>query len=110
MIVTGFCDGSTMPSFALEYPILWIANNIPCSNGYTHKCRFITRYNIWWRNFVGYGKRGRANFQIEGILVNMSLVIEVIDELQKLETTLLEIKEVIGDNGFVILHEIWHMI
>jgi len=40
----------------------------------------------------------------------MSLAIEVIDELQKLETTLPEIKEVIGDNGFVILHEIWRMI
>lgn len=59
-----------------------------------------------WTGVEGYGKRGKSNFQIEGISVNMPLLIEVIDELPKLETILPEIKEVIGDNGFVTLHEV----
>ena len=59
-----------------------------------------------WTGVTGYGKRGKSNFQIEGISVNMPLLIEVIDELPKLETILPEIKEVIGDNGLVTLHEV----
>jgi uncharacterized protein len=59
-----------------------------------------------WTGVAGYGKRGKSNFQIEGISVNMPLLIEVIDELPKLETILPEIKEVIGDNGLVTLHEV----
>lgn len=59
-----------------------------------------------WTGVAGYGKRGKSNFQIEGISVNMPLLIEVIDDLPKLETILPEIKEVIGDNGLVTLHEV----
>jgi len=59
-----------------------------------------------WTGVAGYGKRGKSNFQIEGISVNMPILIEVIDELPKLETILPEIKEVIGDNGLVTLHEV----
>jgi len=59
-----------------------------------------------WTGVAGYGKRGKSNFQIEGISVNMPLLIEVIDELPKLETILPEIKEVIGDNGLVTIHEV----
>ncbi len=55
---------------------------------------------------AGYGKRGKSNFQVEGISVNMPLMIEVIDELQKIETILPEIKEAIGDNGLVTLHKV----
>jgi PII-like signaling protein len=51
-----------------------------------------------WTGIAGYGKRGKSNFQIEGISVNMPLVIEVIEELSKIETILPEIKKVIGDN------------
>lgn len=59
-----------------------------------------------WTGVAGYGKRGKSNFQIEGISVNMPLLIEVIDELEKLEPTLPEIKKIIGDNGLVTLHEV----
>ncbi|HXX05817.1 MAG TPA: DUF190 domain-containing protein [Candidatus Bathyarchaeia archaeon] len=59
-----------------------------------------------WTGVAGFGKRGKSNFEIEGISVNMPLLIEVIDELTKLEAILPDIKEVIGDNGLVTLHEI----
>ncbi|MGI0101792.1 MAG: DUF190 domain-containing protein [Nitrosotalea sp.] len=59
-----------------------------------------------WTGVSGYGKRGKSNFQIEGISVNMPLIIEVIDDLKKIENILPEIKEIIGDNGFVTVHEI----
>ena len=55
---------------------------------------------------AGFGKRGESNFQIEGISINMPLVIEVIEELSTIETILPEIKKVVGDNGLVTLHEI----
>ncbi|MEM2785094.1 MAG: DUF190 domain-containing protein [Candidatus Nitrosotenuis sp.] len=59
-----------------------------------------------WTGVSGFGKRGKSNFQIEGITVNMPLVIEVVDELKKLESILPQIKEIIGDNGLVTLHEV----
>ena len=59
-----------------------------------------------WTGVAGFGKRGKSNFQIEGISVNMPLLIEVIDELSKLEVILPSIKKVIGDNGLVTIHEV----
>jgi len=59
-----------------------------------------------WTGMGGYGKRGKSNMYVEGISVNMPLVIEVIDELSKLEKILPEIKEIVGDNGLITMHEV----
>ncbi|MDE1861749.1 MAG: DUF190 domain-containing protein [Thaumarchaeota archaeon] len=59
-----------------------------------------------WTGVEGYGKRGKSNFQIEGISVNMPLIIEAIDDLQKIESALPEIKRIVGDNGLVTLSEV----
>ncbi|MDE1829968.1 MAG: DUF190 domain-containing protein [Thaumarchaeota archaeon] len=59
-----------------------------------------------WTGVEGYGKRGKSNFQIEGITVNMPLIIEVIDELPKIESVLPAIKKIVGDNGLITLHEV----
>ncbi len=59
-----------------------------------------------WTGVSGYGKRGKSNFQVEGISVNMPLLIEVIDELKKIETILPEIKKIIGDNGLITLNKV----
>lgn len=61
---------------------------------------------IVWTGVEGYGKRGDSNVIIEGFSVNMPMLIETIDELQKLEKVLPEIKELIGDNGLITLHEV----
>src|SRR5437879_13764474 len=59
-----------------------------------------------WTGTGGYGKRGESNVHVEGISVNMPLVIEVIDELSKLERILPEIKDIVGDNGLITMHEV----
>ena len=59
-----------------------------------------------WTGVEGYGKRGKSNFQIEGISVNMPLMIEVVEELPKIEAVLPEIKKIVGDNGLITLHEV----
>src|SRR5690242_14043358 len=59
-----------------------------------------------WTGMGGYGKRGRSNIQVEGISVNMPLIIEIIDELSKLEKILPDIKEIVGDNGLITLQEV----
>lgn len=58
-----------------------------------------------WSGMAGFGKRGRSNFQIEGISINMPLVIEVVEQKQKLQEMLPEIKQAVGDNGLVTIHE-----
>ena len=59
-----------------------------------------------WTGMGGYGKRGESTTHVEGISINMPLVIEVIDELEKLEKVLPEIKKLVDDNGLITVHEV----
>jgi uncharacterized protein len=61
---------------------------------------------IVWTGVDGFGKRKRASIRLEGITINMPLVIEVIDEPSKLEPLLPQIKRMIDENGMVTLHEV----
>lgn len=59
-----------------------------------------------WTGVDGYGKRGKSTLHVEGITINMPLVIEAIDELEKLEKILPEIKMMVDDNGLITLNEV----
>ncbi len=59
-----------------------------------------------WTGIGGYGKRGNSTIHVEGISINMPLVIEVIDKLEKLEKVLPEIKKLVDDNGLITIHEV----
>ena len=60
-----------------------------------------------WTGVDGFGKRGRSALHWEGVLVNMPLVIEAVDEQLKLEPLLPEIKRVVGANGLVSIQDIY---
>ncbi len=60
-----------------------------------------------WTGVNGFGKRGKSTMHLEGILVNMPLIIEVIDEQSKLEPLLPELKRLVGDNGLVSIQDIF---
>lgn len=60
-----------------------------------------------WAGVDGFGKRKRSTLKLEGITITKPLVIEVIDEASKLEPLLIEIKQLVNDNGLVTLHEIY---
>lgn len=59
-----------------------------------------------WTGVDGFGKRRRSTIQLEGITINMPMVIEVIEEQSKLEPLLPQIKRMVNDNGIVTLHEV----
>jgi PII-like signaling protein len=59
-----------------------------------------------WTGVDGFGKRKRATIKLEGITINMPMVIEVIEEISKLEPLLPQIRRMVGDNGLVTLHEV----
>jgi PII-like signaling protein len=58
-----------------------------------------------WTGVNGFGKRGKSTLQIEGITVNMPLIIEVLDEQVKLEPLLPELKQLVGDDGLISITE-----
>jgi PII-like signaling protein len=60
-----------------------------------------------WTGVNGFGKRGRSTLKLEGVTVNMPLIIEVIDEQSKLEPLLPELKRIVGDNGLVSIQDIY---
>ena len=59
-----------------------------------------------WTGVDGFGKRRRSTIHLEGITINMPLVMEVIDEQSRLEPLLPQIKRMVNDNGVVSLHEV----
>jgi uncharacterized protein len=59
-----------------------------------------------WTGVDGFGKRRRSTLTIEGITMNMPMIIEVIDEKSKLETLLPDLKMMVDDNGIVTIHEV----
>jgi uncharacterized protein len=58
-----------------------------------------------WTGVDGFGKRGKSTMHLEGVQVNMPLIIEVVDEQSKLEPLLPELKRIVGDNGLVTVQE-----
>ncbi len=58
-----------------------------------------------WTGVDGFGKRGKSTMHLEGIQINMPLIIEVIDLEEKLEPLLVELKRLIDDNGLVTVQE-----
>ena len=59
-----------------------------------------------WTGVDGFGKRRRSKLKLEGVTINMPMVIEIIDEKSKLEPLLPQIKRMVDDNGIVTLHEV----
>ncbi len=59
-----------------------------------------------WTGVDGFGKRGKSTLHIEGIAVNMPLIIDVIDEKQKLEPLLPDLKLLVGDNGLISVTDV----
>jgi uncharacterized protein len=59
-----------------------------------------------WTGVDGFGKRKRSIMRLEGIVINMPMIIEVTEDKSKLEPLLPQIRRMVGDNGLVTLHEI----
>jgi uncharacterized protein len=59
-----------------------------------------------WTDVDGFGKRRRSTVHLEGITINMPMMIEVIDDKSKLEPLLPQIRRMAGDNGLVTLQEV----
>jgi PII-like signaling protein len=62
--------------------------------------------SIVWLGIDGFGRRGRSTIHLEGLMINQPLMIETIDEAQKIEPLLLPLKKIIGDNGFITIHTV----
>jgi uncharacterized protein len=60
-----------------------------------------------WTGVNGFGKRGKSTMHLEGVSVNMPLIIEVIDEQSKLEPLLPDLKGIIGDDGLLTVQDVY---
>jgi len=54
----------------------------------------------------GYGARGVARADVLGLSVNLPIVIETVDEYQKIEAVLSQVKQIVGSNGLITLEEV----
>lgn len=60
-----------------------------------------------WTGVDGFGKRGKSTLHLEGVVVNMPLLIEVVDLQAKLEPLLPELRTIVGDDGLVTITELF---
>ena len=58
-----------------------------------------------WTGVDGLGKRKRSTVYLEGITINMPMIV-VLDEKSKLEPLLPQIRRMVGDNALVMLYEV----
>lgn len=61
---------------------------------------------IVWLGVDGFGRRGRSTVHLEGLMINQPMMIETVDEREKIEPLLLPLKNLIGDNGFITIHKV----
>jgi len=61
---------------------------------------------IVWLEVDGFGRRGKSTVHLEGLMINQPMMIETIDEEEKIEPLLLSLKSMIGDNGFITIHRV----
>jgi PII-like signaling protein len=55
----------------------------------------------------GFGRRGKSTVHIEGISINYPIIIEVVDEPEKLLPLLPQIKRMVDDNGVMTYQEVF---
>lgn len=58
-----------------------------------------------WTDVNGFGKRRKSTLHLEGVSVNMPLIIDVVDKQEKLESLLPDLKLIVGDNGLLTIQE-----
>ncbi len=54
----------------------------------------------------GYGARGSSRVDILGLSVNLPVIIETVDDYQKIESVLSSVKNIVGGNGLITLEEV----
>ncbi|MGN6709773.1 MAG: DUF190 domain-containing protein, partial [Candidatus Nitrosocosmicus sp.] len=59
-----------------------------------------------WLGVDGFGKRGKSTTHLEGITMNQPLIIETIDEREKLEPLLIPLKRMVNDNGMITFYDV----
>jgi PII-like signaling protein len=59
-----------------------------------------------WQGVRGYGTRGASRADILGLSINLPQVIETVDEYQRIEDVLSDVKRIVGSNGLITLEEV----
>lgn len=59
-----------------------------------------------WLGVDGFGKRGKSTTRLEGITLNQPLMMEIVDDREKIEPLLIQIKKMVDDHGLVTVHEV----
>ena len=59
-----------------------------------------------WLGVDGFGKRGKSTTHLEGMTMNQPLMMEAVDEKEKIEPLLIPLKRMVDDNGLITIYEV----
>jgi len=54
----------------------------------------------------GYGARGSSRIDVLGLSSNLPIVIETVDKIEKIQSVLSNVKEIVGSNGLITFDEV----
>lgn len=60
-----------------------------------------------YRGIYGYGVRGVASAKVLALSLDLPLVVEVVDEHDRLERLLERIKQIVNDNGLITIEDVY---
>ena len=61
---------------------------------------------VVWLGVDGFGRRGKSTVHLEGLMINQPMMIESVDEREKIEPLLIPLRRLVVDNGFITIHEV----
>ena len=59
-----------------------------------------------FKGINGYGERGDVNIDIIRLSMDLPVVIECIDDIEKIDKILVELVEIVGDNGLITVIDV----
>jgi len=71
-----------------------------------YKERGISGATAWMGGVRGYGSRGVSSASFPEIAVKLPIIVETVDEREKIEPLLSRVKEMVGELGLITLEEV----
>lgn len=61
---------------------------------------------IVWLGVYEFGSKCKSTVHLARLMINQPMMIEIIDEEEKIQPLLLPLRQMIGDNGFITINRV----
>ncbi len=59
-----------------------------------------------WLGVDGFGKSGKSTVHLEGLTINQPMMIDIVEEISKIEPLLPQLRRIVDDHGLITIHHV----